>query len=159
VTDTARALLVAALLAGAGLGLFVRRLAQIDPAEPERLIGELRFAHWMGVVLTAVGGAWIGLAAARSAHSLAGVDLTLALAAIILGAWTFQQETRRALVILCVAFFAHAIIDIAHRPGGLAADLAPRWFTLGCAAFNLYLSALCFWAQRRPGHHRNGIPR
>ena len=22
-------------------------------------------------------------------------------------------------------------------------------FTLGCAAFNLYLSALCFWIQRR----------
>jgi hypothetical protein len=159
VTDTARALLVAILLGGSGLGLFVRRLVSIDPAEPERLIGELRLAHWMGVVLTAVGGAWIGLAAARSAQALAGIDLTLAFAAIVLATWTFQQETRRALAILCVAFFAHAIIDIAHRPGGLAADLAPRWFTLGCAAFNLYLSALCFWAQRRSGQWPGTIPR
>ena len=156
-TDTARALLVAALLGGSGLGLFVRRLVNIDPAEPERLIGELRLAHWMGAVLTAVSGAWIGLAAARGGQALAGIDLTLAFAAIVLAAWTFQLETRRALAILCAAFFAHAIIDIAHRPGGLAADLAPRWFTLGCAAFNLYLSALCFWPQRRSGRRTGAM--
>jgi hypothetical protein len=159
VTDTARALLVAAFLAGSGLGLFVRRLAAIDPAEPERLIGELRFAHWMGLVLAAVGGAWIGLAAAHGAQALGGLDLTIAIAVIVIAAWTFHQDTHRALMILLIAFFAHAIIDIAHRPGWLAVDLAPRWFTLGCAAFNLYLSALCFWVQRRPGHRPSDIER
>ena len=156
---TARTLLAAALLAGSGLGLYVRRLARIDPEEPERLIGELRLAHWMGVLLAAVGGAWIGLAAARGTQALDGIDVVLALAAIVAATWTFQQETRRALTTLLLAFFAHAIIDIAHRPGWLAADLAPRGFTLGCAAFNLYLSALCFWAQRRPGHRSNPVPR
>lgn len=148
-TDTARALLVAALLASSGLGLFVWRLTRIDPAEPERLIAELRFTHWMAVILAVVGGAWIGLAAARATPALSGVDLTIAIAATLAAAWTLQRETRNALAILCVAFLAHAIIDTAHRPGWLAADLAPRWFTLGCAAFNVYLSALCFWVQRR----------
>lgn len=148
-TETARALLVAALLTGSGLGLFVRRLTRIDPAEPERLIGELRFAHWMALMLAGVGGAWLGLAAGRSTQILSSVDLTIAIALIVLAGWTLQRETRSALGILCVAFLMHAILDTAHRPGWLAADLAPRWFTLGCAALNLYLSALCYWVQRR----------
>jgi hypothetical protein len=149
VTETARALLVAAVLTGVGLAVFVQRLVRIDPAEPARLIGELRFAHWMSSTLAAVGGAWLGLAAAGGAQIASGVDLTIAVALIVLGAWTLQRETRQALTILCIAFLAHAIIDTAHRPGWLAADLAPRWFTLGCAAFNLWLSALCYQAQRR----------
>jgi hypothetical protein len=149
VTDTARALLVAVLLTGSGLGVYAGRLARIDPAEPTRLIGELRFAHWMAVVLAAVGGAWVGLSASQPAQGLASIDLTIAIALVVVAAWTLQRETRNALGILCVAFLAEAIIDTAHRPGWLAADLAPRWFTLGCAAFNVYLSALCFWVQRR----------
>ena len=148
-TDTARALLVAVILAGSGLGAFVWRLVRTDPAEPTRLIGELRFAHWMALTLSAIGGSWLGLAAARHSQLLSGLDLTIAIAAILLSTWTMQRETRSALMILSVAFLAHAIIDTAHRPGWLASDLAPRWFTMGCAAFNLYLSALCFWMQRR----------
>ena len=148
-TDTARVLLVAALLAGSGLAAFVWRLVRTDPAEPARLIGELRFAHWMALTLAATGGAWVGLAAARHAQLLSSVDLTIAIGAILLAMWTLHRETRTALVVLCAAFLTHAIVDTAHRDGWLAADLAPRWFTLGCAAFNLYLSALCFWVQRR----------
>jgi uncharacterized membrane protein YhdT len=149
VTETARALLVAAVLTGLGLLVFVQRLVRIDPAEPARLIGELRFSHWMSAMASAVGGAWLGLAVARSAQIPSGLDLTIAIALILLGAWTLQRETRQALTILCIAFLAHAIIDTAHRPGFLEADLAPRWFTLGCAAFNLLLSALCYRVQRR----------
>jgi len=149
VTETARALLVAAVLAGLGLVAFVQRLVRIDPAEPARLIGELRFAHWMSATLAAVGGAWLGLAAAHSALLPSGIDFTIAIGLIVFGAWTLQRETRQALTFLCVAFLLHAIIDTAHRPGLLEADLAPRWFTLGCAAFNLLLSALCYRVQRR----------
>jgi len=154
VTETARGLLIAAALTGLGLAVFVQRLLRIDPAEPARLIGELRFAHWMSVTLAAVGGAWLGVAAARSAQGPIGVDLVIAVALVVLAAWTLQRETRQALTVLCLAFLAHAIFDIAHRPGGLAADLAPRWFTLGCAAFNLLLSALCFPVIRRPDRSR-----
>ena len=148
-TETARALLVAAVLTGLGLVVFVQRLLRIDPTEPARLIGELRFAHWMSATIAAVGGAWLGLAAARSEHFSSGVDLTIAIAMIVMGAWTLQRETRQALTMLCIAFLLHAIIDTAHRPGFLEAELAPRWFTLGCAAFNLLLSALCYRVQRR----------
>ena len=146
--ETARALLVAAALAGLGLAVFVQRLLRIDPNEPARLIGELRFSHWMSTALAAVGGAWLGLAASRSTQLASGIDLTISIALIVMGAWTLQRETRQALAILCVAFLLHALIDVAHRPGGLAFDLAPRWFTLGCAGFNLLLSALCFSVLR-----------
>src|SRR5262245_29582169 len=104
----------------------------------------------MSATLAAVGGAWLSLAAVRSTQLPGGVDLTIAIALIVLGALTLQRETRQALTILCIAFLAHAIIDTAHRPGLLDAGLAPRWFTLGCAGFNLFLSALCFMAVRRP---------
>jgi hypothetical protein len=159
VTETARALVVATVLAGSGLGVYVLRLARIDPAEPQRLVGELRLSQWLAMILAAVGGAWVGLAVGRATQPLSGIDLTIAIGVIVLATWTLHRETRSALTILCVAFLAHAIIDSAHRPGGLTIDLAPRWFTLGCAAFNLYLSALCFWAQRRPARSLGDVSR
>ena len=146
--ETARALLVAAALTALGLAVFVQRLVRIDPAEPARLIGELRFSHWMSATLAAVSGAWLGLAAASGTQFPGGIDLTVAVLLVVLAAWTLQRDTRQALTVLCLAFLGHAIIDIAHRPGWLAADLAPRWFTLGCAAFNLVLSALCYRVRR-----------
>jgi hypothetical protein len=149
VTDTARVLLTAALLTGSGLGVYVWRLSRTDPAEPARLIGELRLSHWMALLLAAVGGSWIGLSAAKAPPLLGTIDLTVALAAIVVAAWALQRETRSALLLLSIAFLAHAIIDAAHRPGLLDTEMSPRWFTLGCAAFNLYLSALCFWVQRK----------
>ena len=148
-TDTARVLLTAVLLTASGFGVYVWRLSRIDAAEPARLIGELRLQHWMALVLAGVGGSWIGLAAARPAPLLGSVDLTVALAVMLVAAWAMQRETRSALLLLSIAFLAHAVIEAAHRPGWLDTDLSPRWFTLGCAAFNLYLSALCFWIQRK----------
>lgn len=147
--DTARALLVAAVLSGSGLGWFVWHLARIDPSQPERLIGELRFTQWMAVVLGVTAGAWVGLAAGAQTDYLSGLDITLAAAYAVFAAWVMQRDTRVGLVALSVALVAHALIDVAHRPGGLSPDLAPRWFTVGCAAYNVYLAALCFWVQRR----------
>jgi hypothetical protein len=149
VTDTARVLLVAALLAASGFSVYVWRLVRIDPAEPERLIGELRFAHWMALTLAAVGGAWIGLAAGRQSQLLSGMDLTVAIGLILTAAFTLTRDVRGALAILCVGFLVHAIIDAAHRPDWMGTDVAPLWFTLGCAGFNLILSALCYRVQRR----------
>ena len=148
-TDATRVLLVAVILAGAGLGAFVWRLSRIDPAEPARLIGELRLSQWMATVLATIGGAWLALAAVNDGHALATVDLTVSVAAIVVAGWLLLWDTRQGLLILCGIFLVHAIIDTAHRPGWLAVDLAPRWFALGCAALNVYLSALCYWIQRR----------
>jgi hypothetical protein len=132
--ETARALLVAAILSGTGLGW---------------LIGELRLTHWMALVIAATAGAWLGLAAAAGANRLAGLDVTISVAYIVFAAWVMQRETRAGLVALSIAFVAHALIDVAHRPGWLSPDLAPGWFVVGGAAYDVYLAALCFWVQRR----------
>lgn len=148
-TDTARALLVAALLSGSGFAAYAWRLVRTDAADPHRLIGELRLSQWAALTLAVVGGAWLGAATGRPAIVAAGVDVTIAFASILLAAWTLQRDTRQSLLVLSAAFVVHALLDTAHRPGWLAADLAPRWFIVGCAAYNVYMAALCYWAQRR----------
>jgi uncharacterized membrane protein YhdT len=149
VTEAARLLLVAAVLTASGLAAFSWRLTRIDAAEPGRLIGELRLAHWMALLLAGTGGAWIGLAVGHGGSALDSLEVLLAVATMVAAMWTLHRDTRSALMGLAVAFLVHAILDAAHRPGGLTVDLAPRWFTLGCAVFNLCLSAMCFWVQRR----------
>ena len=142
-------LLVGVLLASAGLGAFAMRVSRIDPAGPQRLIGELRLSQWMSLLLAGVGGAWVGAAATRAVQPIGTLEITLAIATMIFAAWTLHHETRQSLQLLSLGFVVHALIDISHRPGWLAADLAPRWFTVGCAAVNLYLAAVSYWAQRR----------
>lgn len=142
-------MIATAALAGSGLTVFVWRLGRLDAAEPARLIGELRFSQWMALLLGAVGGAWLGAAAVHAPPGYGALEVTLAVTTILFAGWTLQRETRQSLVLLCAAFLAHALIDVAHRPGWLAEDLAPRWFIVGCAAYDVYLAALCFWVQRR----------
>ena len=103
----------------------------------------------MALLLGAVGGAWLGAAAVHAAPGYGALEVTLAVMTILFAGWTLQRETRQSLVLLCAAFLADALIDVGHRPGWLAEDLAPRWFTVGCAAYDVYLAALCFWVQRR----------
>ena len=148
-SETARVLLVAAILAAAGLAAYAVRVLQQDPAEPARLIGELRFSQWAALLLATAGGAWLGLAASHPPAALGGVEVTLAIATILFAAWTLHMDTRQALVALGIAFVAHALIDTAHRPGWLATDLAPRWFTVGCAVHNVFMAAVCYGLRRR----------
>ena len=35
-------------------------------------------------------------------------------------------------------------LDIAHRPGLLSPDLAPRWFLVSCSVYDLVVGALCY---------------
>ena len=148
-TETARALLVAAILAAAGLAAYAVRVLQQDAADPGRLIGELRFSQFAALLLATAGGAWLGIAAAHPPAAMGGIEVTLAIATVVVAAWTLHQDTRMALVVLGSAFLAHALIDIAHRPGWLAADLAPRWFVVGCAAHNVFMAAVCYGLRRR----------
>jgi hypothetical protein len=148
-SETARVLMVAAILAAAGLAAYAVRVLQQDPAEPARLIGELRFSQWAALLLATAGGAWVGIAAAHPPAAMGGVEITLAIATILLAAWTLHMDTRQALVVLGIAFVAHALIDTAHRPGWLATDLAPRWFTVGCAVHNVFMAAVCYGLRRR----------
>jgi hypothetical protein len=149
VTETVRALLATAVLAGSGLAVFVWRLGRLEASGPERLIGELRLAQYMALMLAGVGGVWLGVAAVRAPAAFGALEVVLAVLTILFAGWTMHRDTRQSLVLLCVAFLAHALIDVAHRPGWLPHTIAPRWFTIGNAAYDVYLAALCFWAQRR----------
>ena len=103
-SETIRALIAIAVLSGSALAVFVWRLGRLDPAEPERLIGELRFSQWMALALAAVGGAWLGVAAVRAPAGYGAVEVTLALTTILFAGWTLQRETRQSLLLLCAAF-------------------------------------------------------
>jgi hypothetical protein len=54
------------------------------------------------------------------------------------------RDPRQALTIVALAFAAHAVVDVAHRPGLLADSLAPRWYAIGCAVYDVYIGALCY---------------
>jgi hypothetical protein len=136
-------------LTGSALGVFAWRVASVDPSQPQRLIGELRFAQAMAILLAVTGGAWLGLAVRGGDEPLAGLDVTASAAAAVTAAFALVSDPRRALGVLAGAFMVHALIDVAHRPGWLAPSIAPRWFTVGCAAYDVYLAALCYWARRR----------
>jgi hypothetical protein len=149
VTETARALLSTVVLAGSGLAFFAWRLARLEVSEPDRLIGELRFSQWMALVLSVTGGAWLGVAAINSPTGYGALEVTVAVTTILFAGWTLQREPRQSLMLLCGAFLFHALIDVSHRPGWLPQGIAPRWFTVGTAAFDVFMAALCFWVQRR----------
>ena len=148
-TDTARLLLVAVVLSASAIGAFVWRLLQIDPTDPARVVGELRLAQAAAVLLAFTGGAWLGLGAAHHAELLSGIDVSAGIVYAILAVVALHLEPRQALLTLAAAFVLHALLDIAHRPGGLSTDVAPQWLVVGCAGYNVYVGALCFVARRR----------
>ena len=74
-----------------------------------------------------------------------GFDIALAVGFFVAAATTIVREPRQALTVLALAFAAHAIADVAHRPGWvLAEDIAPRWYAIGCAVYDVYIGALCY---------------
>jgi len=148
-TDTARVVLTAAVLAASALIMFAWRLKRIEPGAPERLIGELRLAQWAALLLAATGGASIGLAVGNDAIPLGTLDITLGVAIIVVAGTVLISEPQPALLLVAVGFVAHALIDIAHRPGWLAPELVPRWYIVGCAVWDVYVAAVCFWSRRR----------
>lgn len=147
--DTARVLLTGALLSGLAISMFAWRVHHIDADEPDRLIGELRLAQWMAVALAAVSGIPIGISLSRLDVPLAHLDAAFAVAFVAVAGFVLQRDPREGLLVASLGFIAHALIDIAHRPGWLPPELSPRWYTTGCAVFNVYLAGWCFWTRRR----------
>jgi hypothetical protein len=149
VPDTARALLTAALLSASALAALTFRLRRTDPASPDRTIGELQVSRWMAVVLAATGAMSAGLVIAAAPTPLASFEITIALFFVVVAGYILTRDPRQGLLISTAAFVLHALVDIAHRPGLLAPDLAPRWFTVGCAIYDICIAAICYWARRR----------
>lgn len=147
-SDLARVLLTATVLAATALAAYLWRLTRLDPAGPERLIGQLRLAQWAALVLAALGAVSIGLAVAHDPARLGNVEITLGMAFVIFAAVVLQREPREALLFAAAGFIVHAMLNMAHRPGGFD-PVSPPWFSAGTAVFDVFFAAICYWARRR----------
>lgn len=143
--EAPRIMLLAAVSVAAGMTWLGLRTAAIAIASPDRLVAELRLAQIAALVLTATANAYLGFAATHEAQPGVGLDVALALGFGVMAAATLVRDPRQALTLLALAFAAHAVLDVAHRPGILPEGVAPRWYALGCAVFNVYVGAVTYW--------------
>ncbi len=121
------------------------RTAMIPVSSPERLVAELRLAQLAALLLVMSAGAYVGLAVVREAQPGVGFDVALAVGFFVVAAATLVRDPRHALTMLALAFAAHAVLDVAHRPGWLLPEgMAPRWYSIGCAVYDVYIGALCY---------------
>ena len=148
-TEAFRTVVVAFGALAAGFTWLSGRTAAIPAASPQRLIAELRLAQIAALLLTLVAGAYIGLSVVRENEPGVGLDIALAVGFMVVAAWTMMRDPRQALTVLALAFAAHALVDIAHRPGLLPDALAPRWYAVGCAIYDAYIGALCYFPLLR----------
>jgi hypothetical protein len=148
-TDTGRVLLTAVALSASAFGVLAWRVSRIDATQPERLVGELRVAQWAAMLLAATAGIPIGLSVALPTMPGGHLDATLAVGFMLVAGVVLLRDPREGLFLASIGFVLHALVDIAHRPGWLSPDLAPRWYIVGCASFNVYLAAMCYLARRR----------
>ena len=143
-SEALRTALIAFGTLAAGFAWQSVRTAAVPPASPERLIAELRLAQMAALLLTLSAGAYIGFAVVRENEPGVGLDIALAVGFLLVAAITMLRDPRQALTIVAVAFVAHAVLDIAHRPGLLPEGLAPRWYAVGCAVYDVLMGAMCY---------------
>lgn len=128
----------------AGFTWLAARTVALPASTPQRLIDELRLAQLAALLLTLTAGAYIGFAVVRENEPGVGLDIALAIGFLLAAGLSIIKEPRQALTILALAFAAHAVLDVAHRPGLLPEGLAPRWYSIGCAVYDVYIGALCY---------------
>jgi hypothetical protein len=144
VSEALRTTLVAFAALGAGFTWQSLRTSAIPASSPQRLVDELRLAQMAALLLVFAAGAYLGFAVAHENDLGVGFDVALAVCFLLVAAFTMVRDPRQALTIVALAFAAHAIVDVAHRPGLLPEGLAPRWYAIGCAVFDVYIAALCY---------------
>jgi hypothetical protein len=136
------------VVAFGGLGVLLTwqsiRTAAIPASSPQRLVEELRLAQVAALLLALTAGAYIGFAVVRENEPGVGFDIALAVGFLLVAALTMVRDPRQALTIIALAFAAHAILDVAHRPGLLPDALAPRWYAIGCAVYDVVIGAVCY---------------
>jgi len=137
-------LAVACTALAAGFSWQTFRTAAIPASSPDRLVAELRLAQIAALILTMSASAYLGFAASHEDQLGVGFDIAFAVGFFVTSAFTLTRDPRQALTVLALAFAAHALLDVAHRPGLLAEGVVPRWYTIGCAVFDVYIGALCY---------------
>lgn len=136
---------------GGGLAWQALRASSISTSSPQRLIEELRVAQMAALLLTLTAGAYIGFAVLRENEPGVGLEIALAVGFLIVAATSIVRDPRQALTIIALAFAAHALLDVAHRPGLLPEGMAPRWYAVSCAVYDVVVAALCYLpVLRRP---------
>lgn len=143
-SEALRTTLVAFVAFGAGFTWQSVRTSAIPTSSPQRLVDELRLAQMAALLLVLAAGAYLGFGVAHENDLGVGFDIALAVCFLLVAAFTMVRDPRQALTILALAFAAHAVVDVAHRPGLLPEGLAPRWYAIGCAVFDVYIGALCY---------------
>jgi hypothetical protein len=144
VTEGARTVLIAFAGLAAGFTWHAVRTASIPTTAPDRLVSELRLAQFAALVLALTAGAYIGFAVNHESQPGVGLDVAFSIGFLVVAASTLIKDPRQALTILALAFAAHAVIDVGHRPGLLPESIAPRWYLIGCAIYDVYIGALCY---------------
>ena len=120
------------------------RATMTPPESPQRLIEQLRLAQMAALLLALTAGAYIGFSVVRENDPGVGFDIAFAVGFLLLAAITMVRDPRQGLTIVALGFAAHAVLDIAHRPGLLPDALAPRWYAVGCAVYDVYIAAVCY---------------
>jgi hypothetical protein len=139
-----RTVLLVGIALAAGFTWMGVRTAAIPVSSPERLVAELRLAQIAALLLAMTAGAYIGFAVSHENQPGAGIDIALALGFFVVAATTLVRDPRQALTIVALAFGAHALVDIAHQPGALPDGIAPRWYAVSCAIFDVYMGAIAY---------------
>jgi hypothetical protein len=145
VTEALRTIALASGGLAAGFTWLAIRTAHTPPTSPDRLVLELRLAQFAALLLSLTAGVYVGFAVNHEAQTGVGLDIAFAVGFLIAAGSTLVRDPRQALPVLALAFAAHAIVDVAHRPGLLADGIAPRWYLLGCAIYDVYIGALCYF--------------
>ncbi len=143
-TETTRTLLLAALSTFGMIAWMSVRTLRLPGGAPDRLVAELRLAQVSAVVLALTAGAYIGLAASRESVPGAGLDVALALGFLIVAVFAPLRDPHEALLVIALAFVAHAALDVLHRPNWLSEAVVPSWFAIGCAIHNVLAGTFCY---------------
>jgi hypothetical protein len=143
-SEAFRTILIAAAAVAAGFTWLGLRTTAIPVSSPQRLVAELRLAQSAALLLALTAGAYIGFAVSHENQPGSGMDIALAMGFFMVAATGVVRDPRQALTILALGFAAHAVLDVAHRPGLLPDGIAPRWYAIGCAVFDVYIGAVVY---------------
>jgi hypothetical protein len=145
VSEGLRTIALAFAALGVGFTWQAVTTSAIPANAPDRLIAELRLSQVAAMLLALTAGMSLGVAASHEQVPGVSFDVALAVGFFVCATAMLVRDPRQALTVLALAFAAHAVFDIAHRPGSVLPDgVVPRWFTVGGAVYDVYISALCY---------------
>ena|SRR5689334_3212831 len=133
-----------ALLTLVTIASFSLRAHAAPASAPDRLVAELRLAQIGALVLALTAGVSIGMALAHTQRPELSIEVALGGMLFVVAAVALFQEPRLALTLVALGFAGHAVTDVMHRPGMLAADVAGQWYFVGSACLDALVGALCY---------------